>query len=123
MDFDNQLPDNEYMQDSSADNIVSEYTNQIQQSIVIPDSLSKTPLPTRNNILLDTDKLAYTQYFDISNDITILINNNNIRRVPVTENNILYEISSLIGSRDKVSSTEPKTKSFNLDTLQKIIGY
>ena len=36
MDVYNQLPDNEYIQDSSADNIVSEYTNQIQQSIVIP---------------------------------------------------------------------------------------
>ena len=84
----NQLPDNEYMQDTSTDNIVSEYTNQTQQSIVIPDSLSKTPLPTRNDILLDIDELAYTQYFDISNDITIPINNNNIHRVPVAEKNI-----------------------------------
>ena len=65
MDVNDHLPDNKYMQDPSTDNIVSEYTNQIQQSIVIPDSLSKTPLLTRNNMLLDTDELAYTQYFDI----------------------------------------------------------
>ena len=32
-------------------------------------------------------------------------------------------IPPLIGSLDKVSSTEPKTKSFNLETLQNTIGY
>ena len=61
IDVDDQLPDNEYMQDSSTDNIVSKYTNHTQQSTVIPGSLSKTPSLTRNNRLLDTDELAYTQ--------------------------------------------------------------
>ena len=60
MDVDDQLPDNEYIHDPSTNNIVSEYTNQTQESIAIPDSLSKTPLPAKNNILLDTDELVYT---------------------------------------------------------------
>ena len=34
------LPDNKCMQDPSTDNIVSENTNQTQQSTVIPDSLT-----------------------------------------------------------------------------------
>ena len=76
---------------------------------------------TRNNILLDTDELAYTQYFDISNDITIPINNNNIDRVPIAEKNIQDMILLLIGSLDKVSPSEPKTNSFDLDTLQNMI--
>ena len=102
---------------------MSQYTNQTQQSTVIPGSLSKIPLLIRNNLLLDTNKLAYTQYVDISNDITLPINNNNVHRVHVTEKNMQNLIPPLIGSLDKVSSTEPKTKSFNLGTLQKIIGY
>ena len=123
MDVNDHLPDNKYMQDPSTDNIVSEYTNQIQQSRVIPDSLSKTPLLVRNHILLDIDELAYTQYFDISNDITVPINNNNVYRVPVAKKTIQDVISPLIRSLDKVSSTKPKSKRCNLDTLQKTISY
>ena len=78
---------------------------------------------TRNSILLDTDELVYTQYFDISNDITAPINNNNIHRVPIVENNIQDLIPPVIGSLVKVKSADSKAKSFNLDTLQKTIGY
>ena len=44
-------------------------------------------------------------------------------RVPVVEKNIQGLISPLIGSLDRVSSTKPKTKSFNIDNLQKTFGY
>ena len=74
-------------------------------------------------MLLDTDELAYTQYFDISNDITVPINNNNVYRVPVAKKTIQDVISPRIRSLDKVSSTKPKTKRCNLDTLQKTISY
>ena len=80
-------------------------------------------MPSRNNILLDIEELVYTQYFNISNDITVPINNNNIHSVPVAEKNIQDLIPPLIRSLDKVSSTKLKIKSFNRETLQKTIGY
>ena len=80
-------------------------------------------MPSRNNILLDIEELVYTQYFNISNDTTIPINNNNIHSVPVAEKNIQDLIPPLIRSLDKVSSTKLKIKSFNRETLQRTIGY
>ena len=82
MDVDDQIPDNEYMQDPSTDNILSKYNNQTtiqtQQSIVIPDSVSNTHLLAKNNMLLDTDELEYTQYFD-----HVLITNSLLKSIKI----------------------------------------
>ena len=108
-----------HQKDHSIDKIESEYSlNQTQQSTI---HTKKTPSSIQTSHKQSPD-IAYTQYYNITNETPTDNDINSIHRVPVVEQDINMN-SPLLDQVHKVSSTEPQTKSFNLDLLLRTIGY